>query len=41
MTEKRWQPMDKELGIIASKEERLEEAKGFTLMSDVFMSVAL
>ena len=33
--------MDKELGIIASKEERLEEAKGFTLMSDVFMSVAL
>ena len=33
--------MDKELGIIASKEERLQEAKGFTLMSDVFMSVAL
>ncbi len=33
--------MDKESGIIASKEERLREAKGFTLMSDVFMSVAL
>ena len=33
--------MNKELGIISSKEERLQEARGFTLMSDVFMSVAL
>ncbi len=33
--------MDRESGIIASKEERLLEARGFTLMSDVFMSVAL
>ena len=33
--------MNEEMGIIASKEERLQEAKGFTLMSDVFMSVAL
>ncbi|MBR5091017.1 MAG: PD-(D/E)XK nuclease family transposase [Ruminiclostridium sp.] len=33
--------MDRESGIIASKEERLQEARGFTLMSDVFMSVAL
>ena len=33
--------MSEDVGIIASKEERLQEARGFTLMSDVFMSVAL
>ena len=33
--------MDEEFGIIGSKEDRLREARGFNLMSDVFMSVAL